>query len=60
MSWRTCVVDKQIHSNQQLVTVLFADDTNIFDTNSDLKSLIDNVNVKTWKTWHGWMQISHL
>ena len=37
----------------QLFSVLFADDTNIFYTNSDLKSLIDNVNIELEKivTW---------
>ena len=30
--------------SNQLFTVSFADDTNIFDTNNDLKSLINNVN----------------
>ena len=29
--------------SNQLFTVLFADDTNIFDTNNDLKALINNV-----------------
>ena len=32
------------HVSNQLFTVSFADYTNIFDTNEDLKALINNVN----------------
>ena len=35
--------------SNQLFTVFFADDTNIFDTNSDLKALINKVNTELHK-----------
>ena len=39
--------------SNQLFTVLFADDTNIFDTNNDLKELTNNVNSTFIKSWIG-------
>ena len=46
-------INDMAYVSKQLFSVLFADDTNIFDTNSDLKSLIDNVNIELEKnvTW---------
>ena len=35
--------------SNKLFTVLFADDTNIFDTNNDLKALMNNVNSELHK-----------
>ena len=35
--------------SNKLFTVLFADDTNLFDTNNDLKALIDDVNAELKK-----------
>ena len=35
--------------SNKLFTVLFADDTNLFDTNNDLKALIDDVNAELEK-----------
>ena len=46
-------INDMAYVSTQLFSVLFADDTNIFDTNSDLKSLIDSVNIQLEKnvTW---------
>ena len=35
--------------SNKLFIVLFADDTNLFDTNNDLKALIDDVNAELEK-----------
>ena len=45
--------------SNQLFTVLFADDTNIFDTNSDLKALINIVNTELHKVMN-WLNANKL
>ena len=45
--------------SNQLFTVLFADDTNIFDTNSDLKALINNVDTELHKVMN-WLNADKL
>ena len=45
--------------SNQLLTVLFADDTNIFDTNNDLKALINNVNSELHKIMN-WLNVNKL
>ena len=45
--------------SNQLFAVLFADDTNIFDTNSDLKALINNVNTELHKVMN-WLNANKL
>ena len=45
--------------SNQLFTVLFADDTNIFDTSNDLKALINNVNSELHKIMN-WLNANKL
>ena len=45
--------------SNQLFTVLFVDDTNIFDTNNDLKALINDVNSELHKIMN-WLNASKL
>ena len=45
--------------SNQLFTVSFADDTNIFDTNNDLKALINNVNSELHKIMN-WLNANKL
>ena len=42
-------INDMAYVSNQLSTVLFADDTNIFDTKNDLKALINNVNSELHK-----------
>ena len=45
--------------SNKLFTVLFADDTNLFDTNNDLKALIDDVNAEFEKVIN-WLNANKL
>ena len=45
--------------SNKLFTVLFADDTNLFDTNNDLKALIDDVNAELEKVIN-WLNANKL
>ena len=45
--------------SNQLFTVLFADDTNIFDTNNDLEALISHVNSELHKIMN-WLNANKL
>ena len=45
--------------SNQLFTILFLDDTNIFDTNNDLKALINDVNSELHKIMN-WLNASKL
>ena len=52
-------INDMAYVSNQLFTVLFADDTNIFDTNSDLKALINNVNTELLKVMD-WLNANKL
>ena len=45
--------------SNKLFTVLFAEDTNLFDANNDLKALIDDVNVEL-VTVINWLNVNKL
>ena len=45
--------------SNKLFTVLFADDTNLFDTTNDLKALIDDVNAELEKVIN-WLNANKL